>query len=199
LSNPLRQVVLIISVTALSIGHSAFAGVWRSPRPVNSDGAPFELVQAPLMPCGDSPVSADGLSIEYSVHNISSETLTHVGIEVVSLSPARQVNAYQIYEGPVHLAPGERALYTYASGKMHVSPADHLVMLPYSALGGSLRWRVPDAELNRRTLALKPEQGDEAPAPKSPCLDPAYVDRSSPWRVEIERERRPTSEEGARP
>jgi hypothetical protein len=168
-----RRVVFLLASAGFAAAAPLVAAVWRSPGAVNPAGVPFELAQVPAAPCSDSPVEGDGLSIQYVLHNRSAETLTQVGIEVVSFSAGGQLKGFRTYTGAVEIGPGERTTNTYAAAGFPVAPGDRLVMLPYSARGSTLRWQVPDAEFLRRTQALTAAQGDTPPALRSSCLNPA--------------------------
>jgi hypothetical protein len=142
-----RRALFAIPMLLVALSPACASGnTWRSPEAFNPTGAPFQLLQAPAASLS-SRVGTDGLSVRLAIHNISKETLTQVGIEVLTFFPSGQVKGFHVFTLKARIAPGETVFGTYASAQYHVAPGDRLVMVPYSASGAAFRWAMGSDDL----------------------------------------------------
>jgi hypothetical protein len=167
-----HRLLALLPLAALVTAHSGQAGAWRSPRVRNAIDAPFKLCQAGAPPGLESPVDGGGLSIAYLLENTSAETLTEVGVEVVRVAAAGEIEGTVTYRGRVEIAPGVRTSNTYTLARVHVAPGDRLVILPAAARGRTLRWQISEAECRELLGAIQPEEGGGATAPAHGCFNP---------------------------
>jgi hypothetical protein len=160
-----RKLVLFVVPMLLVALSPACAGgnTWRSPEAFNPTGAPFQLLQAPAASL-KSGIGTGGLSVRYAIHNTSKETLTRLGIEVLTFFPSGQVKGFHVFTMKTRIAPGETVFGTYASAQYHVAPGDRLVMVPYSASGAALRWTMDRDDLAAVSQSLEAAAGDASSA-----------------------------------
>lgn len=129
-----------------------------------------DLVFAPirLSGSGEAPGSSrrpgQPAGLAFQVFNRSHQAITRIGVEAVVFSPDGAPKGFHVFQMPAWIQPGEQVYASYASVQLPVSREDRVVLLPYSAEGPRLRWRLPDADLHELTVALARERGDVAAA-----------------------------------
>ncbi len=166
----LASLALMLSLSSYAAAVPAPAGVppsvnlWRSPDAFNPAGAPFEMAAVEPSSTASTGVGSDGLSIRYAIMNTSKETLTRIGVLVLSFFPSGQLAGYHTFNMKTRVAPGERTYGTYATARYHVAASDRLVMVPYSAAGSALRWTMSADDLAAVGRTLTSARGEASAA-----------------------------------
>ncbi len=167
------RIAVVLGLTA-AIGAAASAGAPQpaanltvhAPDAYNPGGAPFQLRSAQREVAGRSAATGAGQpwSFAFEVQNTSASVLRRIGVEAAVFRPSGELAGYLVFEMPVLIQPGASVVTFYTTAAYRVAPADHVVVLPYSAVGAE-RWRMRDDELRDVTRALAAARGDAAAAP----------------------------------